>query len=103
MVNYKNILQKVELSAALKASLVENTIFANAYEIFTSPTFIQEDGFSMENNKEEFDAVIKEYNLQPEFADSLIGANGEHLKYLAEKASRHQKNAELLAALVGVV
>ena len=95
----KHIAEGRTIPAALKASLVENTIFANAYEIFTSPTFIQEDGFSMENNKEEFDAVIKEYNLQPEFADSLIGAlNGEHLKYLAEKASKHQKNAELLAS-----
>ena len=87
------------ISAALKASLVENTIFSNAYELFTSPTFVQEDGFSMKNNKEEFDAVIKQYNLNPDFADSLIGAlNGEHLKYLGEKAARHQKNAELLAS-----
>ena len=88
------------VSAALKASIRENTIFANAYDLFASPTFIQEEGFSWENNKEEFDSVIKEYNLNPEFADGLIGAlNGEHLKFLAEKAARHQKNAELLSSL----
>ena len=95
----KHIAEGRTISAALKASLVENTIFSNAYEMFTSPTFVQEDGFSMKNNKEEFDAVIKQYNLNPDFADSLIGAlNGEHLKYLGEKAARHQKNAELLAS-----
>ena len=84
----------------LKATIQENTIFANAWELFATPTFMQQDGFSWDNNKEEFDAVIKQYNLNDEFADSLVGAlNSDHLKYLAEKASNHQKNTELLASL----
>jgi GH24 family phage-related lysozyme (muramidase) len=95
----KHIAEGRTISNALKASLRENTIFANSYDLFANPTFVQEEGFSWENNQEEFQAAIKEYNLNPEFADSLIGAlNGEHLKYLAEKAARHQANAELLAS-----
>ena len=102
--NYSELQKYIEegrtIPNILKATLEENTVFSNAIELFSSPTFIQEDGFSMKNNKEEFDAVIKEYNLNPEFADTLIGAlNSEHLKYLGEKASKHQKNAELLASL----
>ncbi len=85
------------ISNALKASIDENTIFNNVYELFASPTFVQEEGFSWENNQEQFQNVIKKYELNPEFADSLIGAlNNDHLEYLGEKAAKHQQNAELL-------
>ena len=95
----KHIAEGRTVSKAVLASLRDNTIFSNAYDLFANPTFVQEEGFSWENNQEEFQAAIKENNLNPEFADSLIGAlNGEHLKYLAEKAARHQANAELLAS-----
>ena len=96
----KHIAEGSTFTEAVKASIRENTIFANASDIFFNPTFIQQDGFSFDNNKEEFDDTIKEYNLKGEFADDLADAlNPAHLNYLAEKAQRHQKNAELLASL----
>lgn len=87
-------------TAGVKAAVRENTIIANAFDMFFAPTFVQEDGFSYKNNLEEFRETIKKYNLNNNYADALIGAvNAGHLDYLGQKASRHQKNAEILSNL----
>jgi hypothetical protein len=84
---------------AVKASVRENTIFANAFDIFFNKTFIQQDGFSYENNTQEYRDTIKKYDLKGQYVDELVGAlNPAHLDYLGQKAQRHQKNAELLAS-----
>ena len=84
---------------AVKASVRENTIFANAFDIFFNKTFIQQDGFSYENNTQEYKDTIKKYDLKGQYVDELVGAlNPAHLDYLGQKAQRHQKNAELLAS-----
>jgi len=85
---------------AVKASIRENTIFANASDIFFNKTFVQQDGFSFDNNKQDFFDTIKKYNLKGEYVDDLADAlNPAHLDYLGQKAQRHQQNAELLASL----
>ena len=87
-------------TAGVKAAVRENTILANGFDMFFAPTFVQEDGFSYENNLEEFRETIKKYNLNSRYAESLVGAaNAGHLEYLGQKASRHQKNAEILSNL----
>ena len=85
-------------TAGVKAAVRENTILSNGFDMFFAPTFVQEDGFSYENNLEEFRETIKKYNLNSRYAESLIGAvNAGHLEYLGQKAGRHQKNAEILS------
>jgi GH24 family phage-related lysozyme (muramidase) len=85
-------------TAGVKAAIRENTILANGFDMFFAPTFVQEDGFSYENNLEEFRETIKKYNLNSRYAESLVGAvNAGHLEYLGQKAGRHQKNAEILS------
>jgi GH24 family phage-related lysozyme (muramidase) len=85
-------------TTGVKAAIRENTILANGFDMFFAPTFVQEDGFSYENNLEEFRETIKKYNLNSRYAESLVGAvNAGHLEYLGQKAGRHQKNAEILS------
>lgn len=92
--------EQTTFTEATKASIRENTIFANAFDLFFNKTFIQQDGFSYNNNKSEFEEIIKKYDLRGEFGDSIIEAvNPAHLDYLGQKAQRHQKNAEMLASL----
>ena len=87
-------------SHAVKASIRENTIFANGFDLFFNKTFVQEDGFSYENNKQDFLDTIKKYELRGAYMDELLGAlNTGHLEYLGQKAQRHQKNAEMLASM----
>ena len=85
---------------AVKASIRENTIFANSFDLFFNKTFIQQDGFSFDNNKDDFTETIKKYGLKGDYVDELIEAvNPAHLDYLGQKAQRHQKNAEMLASM----
>ena len=82
----------------VKASIRENTIIANAFDLFFNKTFIQQDGFSFDNNKDDFTETIKKYGLKGDYVDELVQAvNPAHLDYLGQKAQRHQKNAEMLA------
>ena len=87
-------------SEAAKASIRENTIFANAFDLFFNKTFVQQDGFSFDNNKADFDATIEKYGLKGDYLDELVGAvSVAHLDYLGQKAQRHQKNGEMLASM----
>jgi len=83
-----------------KAALRENNIFANTFDIFFGPKFVAQNGYSYENNKEEFEKIIKDYGLNVEFREGVLRAiNPLHLEFLAGKAQRHQKNAEILSGL----
>ena len=58
--NTKSFLEEQHtFTEAVKASIRENTIFANASDIFFNKTFIQQDGFSFDNNKQDFLTQLK--------------------------------------------
>lgn len=96
----EHIAKDKTLSNATFVSIKENTIFSNLSDIFFAPQFLPEDGFSWDNNKEDFKATIDKYSLKGEFADELASAvNIAHLDFLGQKAERHQRNAELLSSM----
>ena len=79
-------------SEAAKASIRENTIFANAFDLFFNKTFVQQDGFSFDNNKADFDATIEKYGLKGDYLDELVGAvSVAHLDYFRSKSSKTSK------------
>ena len=96
----KFIEEDINFFEGTKAAIRENNIFANSFDIFFAPTFIPENGFAYDNNKEEFEKIIKDYGLNVEFREGVLRAvNPLHLEFLAGKAQRHQKNAEVLSGL----
>jgi hypothetical protein len=82
---------------ALGAAMSKNQMLPLLYRTMVAESFEPEENFSMANNKEFFDSLFKENNINSSFYDYFAGAvSKDHAVALAQRVKQEQKNIEIL-------
>lgn len=85
---------------AIGAAVQKNHFLPMLYRTMVAESFEPTENFSMKNNKDFFDKLYSDYNIQDEFKNYFIGAvSEEHATALAKRVVQEQNNIAILNSL----
>ena len=84
---------------AIGAAVQKNHFLPMLYRTMVAESYDPQEGFSMENNKDFFNKLYSDYNIQDQFKNYFIGAVSEaHALDLAKRVVQEQNNISILQA-----
>ena len=85
---------------AIGAAVQKNHFLPMLYRTMVAESFEPTENFSMKNNKDFFEKLYSDYNIQDQFKDYFIGAvSEEHATSLAKRVVQEQDNVAILNSL----